>query len=63
MRYLFRAANVFGCGYLVNLVRPVHRKIPLNHQKALWYSGKRVDIAIYLAFVFLILLNVNEQWT
>lgn len=37
---LLRAANVFGCGYLVNLVRPAHRKIPMTHQKALWYSGK-----------------------
>ncbi|AAF68127.1 F20B17.4 [Arabidopsis thaliana] len=34
------AANVFGCGYLVNLARPAHRKIPMTHQKALWYSGK-----------------------
>ncbi|KAB2095375.1 hypothetical protein ES319_A01G032600v1 [Gossypium barbadense] len=32
-----RAANVFSCAYLVNLVRPVHRQIPLKHQKALWY--------------------------
>ncbi|EOA34683.1 hypothetical protein CARUB_v10022249mg [Capsella rubella] len=32
------AANVFGCGYLVNLARPAHRKIPMTHQKALWYS-------------------------
>ncbi|KAL9312271.1 Sodium/hydrogen exchanger 6 [Arabidopsis thaliana] len=37
---LLRAANVFGCGYLVNLARPAHRKIPMTHQKALWYSGK-----------------------
>lgn len=44
-----RAANVFGCGYLVNLVRPVHRKIPLNHQKALWYSGLRGAMAFALA--------------
>ncbi|KAL5553271.1 hypothetical protein UlMin_040672 [Ulmus minor] len=32
------AANVFSCGYLVNLARPMHRKIPPNHLKALWYS-------------------------
>lgn len=31
---------MFGCGYLVNLARPAHRKIPMTHQKALWYSGK-----------------------
>jgi len=38
-----RAANVFSCAYLVNLVRPSHRKIPPKHQKALWYSGKRLN--------------------
>ncbi|OIT08573.1 sodiumhydrogen exchanger 6 [Nicotiana attenuata] len=44
-----RAANVFGCAYLVNLVRPPHRKIPANHQKALWYSGLRGAMAFALA--------------
>ncbi|KAL8138078.1 hypothetical protein V2J09_004079 [Rumex salicifolius] len=47
-RYLL-AANVFSCGYLVNLVRPVHRKIPMKHQKALWYSGLRGAMAFALA--------------
>ncbi|CAJ1962807.1 unnamed protein product [Sphenostylis stenocarpa] len=44
-----RAANVFSCAYLVNLVRPSHRKIPLKHQKALWYSGLRGAMAFALA--------------
>ncbi|GKV18869.1 hypothetical protein SLEP1_g29194 [Rubroshorea leprosula] len=44
-----RAANVFSCAYLVNLVRPIHRKIPLKHQKALWYSGLRGAMAFALA--------------
>ncbi|PON57699.1 Na+/H+ exchanger [Parasponia andersonii] len=44
-----RAANVFSCGYLVNLVRPAHRKIPLKHQKALFYSGLRGAMAFALA--------------
>ncbi|GAV70272.1 LOW QUALITY PROTEIN: Na_H_Exchanger domain-containing protein [Cephalotus follicularis] len=44
-----RAANVFSCAYLVNLVRPAHRHIPLNHQKALWYSGLRGAMAFALA--------------
>ncbi|KAL7130537.1 hypothetical protein ABFS83_13G140600 [Erythranthe nasuta] len=44
-----RAANVFCCGYLVNLVRPAHRKIPMKHQKALWYSGLRGAMAFALA--------------
>lgn len=35
-----RAANVFSCAYLVNLVRPAHQQIPSKYQKALWYSGK-----------------------
>ncbi|XP_050105599.1 sodium/hydrogen exchanger 6-like [Malus sylvestris] len=30
-----RAANVFSCAYLVNVVRLAHRQIPLKHQKAL----------------------------
>lgn len=38
---LCRAVNVFSCAYLVNLARPAHRKIPVTHQKALWYSGKK----------------------
>jgi len=44
-----RAANVFACAYLVNLVRPAHRQIPLKHQKALWYSGLRGAMAFALA--------------
>ncbi|KAF5742807.1 Na+/H+ antiporter 6 isoform 2 [Tripterygium wilfordii] len=44
-----RAANVFSCAYLVNLVRPSHRKIPSKHQKALWYSGLRGAMAFALA--------------
>ncbi|KAG4948928.1 hypothetical protein JHK82_042120 [Glycine max] len=45
----FVAANVFSCAYLVNLVRPTHRKIPSKHQKALWYSGLRGAMAFALA--------------
>ncbi|XP_006878592.2 sodium/hydrogen exchanger 6 [Amborella trichopoda] len=44
-----RAANVFSCAYLVNLVRPASRKIPPKHQKALWYSGLRGAMAFALA--------------
>ncbi|KZV24146.1 sodium/hydrogen exchanger 6-like [Dorcoceras hygrometricum] len=44
-----RATNVFSCAYLVNLVRPAHRKIPMKHQKALWYSGLRGAMAFALA--------------
>ncbi|XP_050206345.1 sodium/hydrogen exchanger 6 [Mercurialis annua] len=44
-----RAANVFSCGYLLNLVRPARRQIPLKHQKALWYSGLRGAMAFALA--------------
>ncbi|KAE8724292.1 Sodium/hydrogen exchanger 6 [Hibiscus syriacus] len=43
------AANVFSCAYLVNLVRPSHRQIPLKHQKALCYSGLRGAMAFALA--------------
>nr|XP_028954840.1 sodium/hydrogen exchanger 6 isoform X1 [Malus domestica] len=44
-----RAANVFSCVYLVNLVRPAHRQIPLKHQKALWYGGKKsINLLIIL---------------
>lgn len=44
-----RAANVFSCAYLVNMIRPSNRKIPMKHQKALWYSGLRGAMAFALA--------------
>ncbi|VVB00085.1 unnamed protein product [Arabis nemorensis] len=44
-----RAVNVFGCAYVVNLVRQEHQKIPMKHQKALWYSGLRGAMAFALA--------------
>ncbi|KAL3627182.1 Sodium/hydrogen exchanger 6 [Castilleja foliolosa] len=46
---VLQAANVFSCAYLVNLARPSHRKIPMKHQKALWYSGLRGAMAFALA--------------
>ncbi|KAF5760402.1 putative cation/H+ exchanger, cation/H+ exchanger, CPA1 family [Helianthus annuus] len=46
---LARAANVFSCAYLLNLVRPAQRQIPVKHQKALWYSGLRGAMAFALA--------------
>uniref|UniRef100_A0A453KJZ6 Uncharacterized protein n=1 Tax=Aegilops tauschii subsp. strangulata TaxID=200361 RepID=A0A453KJZ6_AEGTS len=45
----FVAANVFSCAYLVNISRPEHRRIPLNHQKALCFSGLRGAMAFALA--------------
>ncbi|CAI0457872.1 unnamed protein product [Linum tenue] len=47
--FVTKAANVFSCAYMVNLVRPSHRHIPINHQKALWYSGLRGAMAFALA--------------
>ncbi|XP_073302943.1 sodium/hydrogen exchanger 6-like isoform X1 [Primulina huaijiensis] len=44
-----RATNVFSCAYLVNLIRPAHRKIPMKHQKALLYSGLRGAMSFALA--------------
>lgn len=44
-----RAVNVFSCASLVNLVRPENRKIPIHHQKALWFSGLRGAMAFALA--------------
>uniref|UniRef100_A0A0D9XC30 Cation/H+ exchanger transmembrane domain-containing protein n=1 Tax=Leersia perrieri TaxID=77586 RepID=A0A0D9XC30_9ORYZ len=43
------AVNVFSCAYLVNMSRPEHRRIPLKHQKALWFSGLRGAMAFALA--------------
>ncbi|KAL5573862.1 hypothetical protein UlMin_023459, partial [Ulmus minor] len=51
-----RAANVFSCGYLVNLARPTHRKIPPNHLKALWYSGH--GQTIFTATTTIVVLTV-----
>lgn len=44
-----RAANVFPCAYLVNLIRPMSRQIPMKHQKALCFSGLRGAMAFALA--------------
>lgn len=44
-----RAANVFPCARLVNMLRPASRQIPINHQKALWFSGLRGAMAFALA--------------
>eukprot|EP00250_Pteridium_aquilinum_P014548 c22055_g1_i1 orf=447-2219(+) len=44
-----RAANVFPCAYLVNLIRPLSRQIPVKHQKALCFSGLRGAMAFALA--------------
>uniref|UniRef100_A0ACD5ZUR8 Uncharacterized protein n=1 Tax=Avena sativa TaxID=4498 RepID=A0ACD5ZUR8_AVESA len=44
-----RAANVFSCAFLVNLVRPPHRKISRQYKQALWYSGLRGAMAFALA--------------
>ncbi|CAN7041813.1 unnamed protein product [Brassica rapa subsp. trilocularis] len=50
---LLRAANVFGCGYLVNLAQTAPKKMPMTQQKALWYSGLRgaMDFALALQSV------------
>ncbi|KAH8934416.1 hypothetical protein BDL97_18G082500 [Sphagnum fallax] len=44
-----RAANVFPCAYIVNMLRPASRQIPINHQKALCFSGLRGAMAFALA--------------
>uniref|UniRef100_R7W5H6 Sodium/hydrogen exchanger 6 n=1 Tax=Aegilops tauschii TaxID=37682 RepID=R7W5H6_AEGTA len=44
-----RAANVFSCAFLVNLVRPPQRQISRQYQQALWYSGLRGAMAFALA--------------
>ncbi|WOL06384.1 sodium/hydrogen exchanger 6-like isoform X2 [Canna indica] len=44
-----RAAHIFSCAYLINMIRPANSQIPLRHQKALWYSGLRGAMAFALA--------------
>ncbi|XP_065028372.1 sodium/hydrogen exchanger 6-like isoform X2 [Musa acuminata AAA Group] len=44
-----RAAHVFSCAWLINMVRPASSQIPMRHQKALWYSGLRGAMAFALA--------------
>ncbi|KAJ8477845.1 hypothetical protein OPV22_021572 [Ensete ventricosum] len=44
-----RAAHVFSCAWLINMVRPTSSQIPMRHQKALWYSGLRGAMAFALA--------------
>jgi hypothetical protein len=58
---LCRAANVFSCAYLVNLVRPAHRKIPSKHQKALWYSGKESISTSHWLYRVKLISSANER--
>jgi hypothetical protein len=58
---LCRAANVFSCAYLVNLVRPAHRKIPSKHQKALWYSGKEAISTSHWLYRVKLISSANER--
>ncbi|KAJ7515247.1 hypothetical protein O6H91_22G007700 [Diphasiastrum complanatum] len=44
-----RAANILPCAYLVNLVRPASKQIPMKHQQALCFSGLRGAMAFALA--------------
>ncbi|KAH7332255.1 hypothetical protein KP509_20G078500 [Ceratopteris richardii] len=44
-----RVANVFPCAYLINLIRPLSKQIPMNHQKALCLCGLRGAMAFALA--------------
>lgn len=60
--FFCRAANVFSCAYLVNLVRPAPRQIPVKHQKALWYSGRKSSILwFHKSSLFLIFARFNES--
>ena len=52
---------MFGCGYLVNLARPAHRKIPMTHQKALWYSGKYCSLFTNVDTVFNTSVKKSKQ--
>lgn len=61
---LWRAVNVFSCAYIVNLVRPEQRQIPLKHQKALWYSGKWIRCHwIFKLLSFAMMLSLLCGWT
>ncbi|KAJ7297204.1 hypothetical protein O6H91_Y073100 [Diphasiastrum complanatum] len=44
-----RAANILPCAYIVNLVRPTSKQIPMKHQQALCFSGLRGAMAFALA--------------
>ena len=44
-----RAANIYPCAWLVNVLRPPEMGIPSSHQFFLWWSGLRGAIAFALS--------------
>lgn len=44
-----RIANIYPCSWLINLRRPISKKIPTRFQHALWFSGLRGAMAFALA--------------
>lgn len=44
-----RAINVYPLAYCINKLRSASRKIPIQHQNALWFSGLRGAMAFALA--------------
>nr|PNR50773.1 hypothetical protein PHYPA_009959 [Physcomitrium patens] len=45
----FVIANIYPCSWLINLRRPISKKIPTRFQHALWFSGLRGAMAFALA--------------
>jgi hypothetical protein len=44
---------VFPCARLVNMLRPASRQIPINHQKALWFSGQLFTFCLKVEIILL----------
>lgn len=44
-----RAANIYPCAKLINLLRPAELRIPESHKFMMWFSGLRGAIAFALS--------------
>lgn len=49
---------MFPCARLVNMLRPASRQIPMNHQKALWFSGQLFSFQLKVEFLLLYIENL-----
>eukprot|EP00475_Leptophrys_vorax_P026575 TRINITY_DN37618_c0_g1_i1.p1 TRINITY_DN37618_c0_g1~~TRINITY_DN37618_c0_g1_i1.p1 ORF type:complete len:168 (-),score=13.42 TRINITY_DN37618_c0_g1_i1:66-569(-) len=47
--FVGRVFNIYPLSYIINALREKKRRIPMNHQHALWFSGLRGAMAFALA--------------
>lgn len=58
----FRIANIYPCSWLINLRRPISKKIPTRFQHALWFSGKHDGLNISKVCIFVFFCIFFKMW-